>query len=486
MPGIFDNLEPKELWSYFEEICQIPRPSKKEERIAKYLIEFANKNNLECETDDIGNVLISKPASKGLENLRATILQSHMDMVGEKNSDKNHDFKEDSIMPIVDGEWIRADGTTLGADDGIGIAAQLAVLASKDIAHGPIECLFTMDEETGLTGAFGLKEGFFKSKILINLDSEDWGELFIGCAGGRDTRGEFTYKKENVPPNSSAFKISVTGLKGGHSGDEIHKGLGNSIKIINRVIRDATMDLNVRISSINGGNARNAIPREAFATVTVPGDNGKQFIELVEGFNLIVKNELAINAPDLTIIAEKIETPDFIIDKHTQNNLIASLYACPHGEIAWSPTIPDLVETSTNLATIKTNETIEIGTSQRSSVESALQDIVNMVQSVFILGGANVESTSGYPGWEPNLDSEILEITKRSYVRLFSVEPEVKAIHAGLECGLIGKKYPDIDMISVGPTIKGAHTPEERLDIKTTQEFWALLLDVLKNIPGNR
>jgi dipeptidase D len=484
MTSVLGHLEPKSVWKYFEEICKIPRPSKKEEKIIAYLVDFAKAQKLEYKTDDLNNVLISKPATKGYENRKTVVLQSHLDMVGEKNSDTKHDFEKDEIKPRIDGELVYATGTTLGADDGIGIAAQMAILAASDIPHGPIECLFTVDEETGLTGAFGLQPGFFEAKTLINLDSEDWGEIFIGCAGGRDTKAEFTFTKYPVPCAMSFYRIAVTGLQGGHSGDEIHKGLGNSIKIVNRFILETREKYSVFVSDINGGNARNAIPREAFATLLVNEKHASDFEDFVKIFNKNLRNELCVTAPDLKIEVEKTEKPEFIIDLTTQAKLSMAIAACPHGEQAWSQTLDNLVETSTNLATIKTEgDKVLIGTSQRSSIQSKLDDMVHTVQSVFKLAGAKVISSDGYPGWEPNPDSEIVRISEASYKRLFNSDPEVKAIHAGLECGLIGVKYPGIDMVSIGPDIKGAHTPEERINIQTTIDFWELLLDMLKNIP---
>ncbi|MBT3423672.1 MAG: aminoacyl-histidine dipeptidase [Bacteroidetes bacterium] len=484
MTSVLGHLEPKSVWKYFEEICKIPRPSKKEEKIIAYLVDFAKAQKLEYKTDDLNNVLISKPATKGFENRKTVVLQSHLDMVGEKNSDTKHDFEKDAILPRIDGELVYATGTTLGADDGIGIAAQMAILVADDIPHGPIECLFTVDEETGLTGAFGLQPGFFEAKTLINLDSEDWGEIFIGCAGGRDTKAEFTFTKYPVPCAMSFYRIAVTGLQGGHSGDEIHNGLGNSIKIVNRFILETREKYSVFVADINGGNARNAIPREAFATLLVNEKHAADFEDFVKIFNKNLRNELCVTAPDLKIEVEKTEKPEFIIDLTTQAKLSMAIAACPHGEQAWSQTLDNLVETSTNLATIKTEgDKVLIGTSQRSSIQSKLDDMVHTVQSVFKLAGAKVISSDGYPGWEPNPDSEIVRISEASYKRLFNSDPEVKAIHAGLECGLIGVKYPGIDMVSIGPDIKGAHTPEERINIQTTIDFWELLLDMLKNIP---
>lgn len=480
-----ENLKPTEIWKYFSEILEIPRPSKKEDKIIEYLVSFGEKHNLETHRDEAGNVLIRKPATKGMENIQSVVLQSHVDMVCEKNSDVNHDFNTDPIIAYVDGKWVKAKGTTLGADDGIGIAAQLALLASKNIDHGPIECLFTVDEETGLTGAFEMKPGFFNSNTLINLDSEDEGELFIGCAGGMDTVITFAYETEKVPSDFLAFRISITGLKGGHSGDEIDKGLGNSIKIINRFLWKGTNKYDFRIANIDGGNLRNAIPREAFATFLVHQEDVASMKQLFDAFKADILGELLAVEPNLKITLEDAEIPQWVIDEPTQFDLLNSLYACPHGVIAMSSQIPGLVETSTNLASIKfiQDNQILVTTSQRSSIDSAKVDIGNMVESVFRMANANVVRTGGYPGWAPNTNSNILTITKDSYIKLFGVEPVVRAIHAGLECGLFLEKYPTLDMISFGPTIKGAHSPDERLDIETTEKFWNLLLDVLKNIP---
>lgn len=480
-----EDLKPAEIWKYFTEILEIPRPSKKEEKIIDYLLAFGEKHKLETVRDEAGNVLIRKPATKGMEKVQSVVLQSHVDMVCEKNSDVVHDFNTDPIKAYVDGNWVKAKGTTLGADDGIGIAAQLALLASSTIEHGPLECLFTVDEETGLTGAFEMKPDFFKSNILINLDSEDEGELFIGCAGGMDTVITFAYETEKVPSDFLAFKISIVGLKGGHSGDEIDKGLGNSIKIINRFLWKGTNKYDFRIANIDGGNLRNAIPREAFATFMVHKEDVDSMKQLFSSFKSDIINEYVSVEPNLKITLEETDAPGWVIDEPTQFDLLNSLYACPHGVIAMSNQIPGLVETSTNLASIKfiQDNQILVTTSQRSSIDSAKTDIGNMVESVFRMANANVVRTGGYPGWAPNTNSNILTITKDSYVKLFGVEPIVRAIHAGLECGLFLEKYPKLDMISFGPTIKGAHSPDERLDIETTDKFWKLLLDVLKHIP---
>lgn len=479
------SLEPQMVWHYFREILEIPRPSKKEEKIIAYLEEFGKQNNLETLRDAIGNVLIIKPGTKGFENKQTVVLQSHIDMVCEKNSDVQHDFDKDPIQAqIVDG-WVKAKGTTLGADDGIGVAAQLALLASDDIAHGPIECLFTVDEETGLTGAFELDKDLLNGSILLNLDSEDEGELFIGCAGGKDTVIELPLEKETMPKNHLSFRVSVSGLKGGHSGDDIHRGLGNANKIINRVLWETTKRFAVRLQFIEAGNLRNAIAREAFAWVAVPAGHADAFAKAIEKLFNEINNEFSVIEPDLQLTCQQSDTPhQEVVSREAQQRLLNSLYACPHGVLAMSQSIPGFVETSTNLASVRQHDDHWlITTSQRSSVESALTDATQMVAACFHLAGAEVKHTDGYPGWEPNPTSVIREISEKAYLKLFDQQPEVKAIHAGLECGLIGHKYPGMDMISYGPTIKGAHSPDERIEIATVEKFWDLTLEILQNIP---
>ncbi len=480
------SLEPSILWKYFDEILTIPRPSKKEEKIRNFLKDFANDLKLNYKVDKAGNLLISKAASKGLENRKTVILQSHMDMVCEKNTDVIHDFYKDPIVPIIKGEWVSAEGTTLGADDGIGIASQMAILASDNIEHGPLECLFTVDEETGLTGAMALESEFLKGSILINLDSEDEGELFIGCAGGIDTVATFKYKTRIFPAGHIAAKVQVLGLKGGHSGDEIHKSPGgNSNKILNRFLWNASREYGIRLSSFDGGNLRNAIPREAEALLSVPSKNWEKFKNYFEEFTKIITNELYISEPDIRFNLTKTRATEVVLTKKSQFRLLSSLYACPHGVIKWSEEVEDMVETSTNLASVKfkDNRCIEITTSQRSSVESAKKDISDRVAAIFEAMGAKVRHTDGYPGWKPNPDSEIVKITAESYNMLFNESPVIRAIHAGLECGLFLDKYPNLDMISFGPTIKRAHSPDEKIHIKSTVKYWKLLLEVLRRIP---
>ncbi len=478
------TLKPEKLWYYFNEILKIPRPSKSEEQIAAYLINFGNDHKLETIQDDVGNILIRKPASKGMENLKCVCLQGHIDMVCEKNADKEFDFNKDVIEAYIEDGWIKARGTTLGADDGIGLAAMLAILVENSIKHGPLECLFTVDEESGLTGAFGLKPGFLQGEILLNLDSEDDGELFIGCAGGVDTVVEIPYLKEPVPADSIAYRVNVSGLVGGHSGDDINKGRGNANKILNRLLWNATDQYDLRISEFDGGKLRNALAREAFATIIIPSSHRHEFEEYISKYQTIVQQELKITEPKLEVGFAITDLPEFLIDKTTQKNLLNALYACPHGVIAMSQEIPDFVETSTNLASVKTEEnSIVVTSSQRSSVESAKKDVRDMVASTFRLTGAKIKHSDGYPGWKPDPDSEIVKIIVDSYRKLFNEEPKVLAVHAGLECGLIGDKYPDMDMISYGPTIRGAHSPDERLEISTVEKFWDLTLEVLRQIP---
>jgi dipeptidase D len=482
--GILSNLEPKSVWQYFEELTQVPRPSKKEEKVIEFLLKFGKEHNLETQRDQIGNILIKKPASTGMENVKSVLLQSHMDMVCEANRDTKIDFDNDPIKPYIDGEWVKAKGTTLGADDGIGVAAQMAILTDNTLKHGPIECLFTVDEETGLTGAFEIQPGFFDSKILLNLDSEDEGEIFIGCAGGVDAVASFNFKNEPVPQNHKAFKITINGLKGGHSGDEIHKGFGNSNKMANRFLFQFSEKYNIRLANFDGGNKRNAIPREAELVFTVEsGITNEMLSSFVVLKNQIIK-EIEITEPNISIKIEEIAIPTTVVDTLTQKNLTKALYACPHGVHAWSPAIEGFVETSTNLASVKFDgHKINVVTSQRSSVDSSKTDINNMVRCVFELAGANVESGDGYPGWAPNPKSEILTIAENSYNKLFGKKPVVRAIHAGLECGLFLEKYPNLDMISFGPTLRGVHSPDEKIEIKTVQMWWKHLIDVLENIP---
>jgi dipeptidase D len=481
---VLNGLNPQPLFNYFEQICQVPRPSKKEEKIRQFLLDFAKENGMKSKTDEAGNVLILKPAAPGMENAPTVILQTHMDMVCEKNSDKVFDFDKDPIEPMIVDGWVKANGTTLGADCGIGIAAQLAVLTSEKIKHGPMECLITVDEETGLTGAFALKPGFLNGKILLNLDSEDEGEIFIGCAGGIDTVATFTYQKEEIPENSAAFKIMVSGLLGGHSGDDIHKNRGNANKILTRFLQKASKLTGLKLAEFNGGNLRNAIAREAYAEVVLNESNSKNLANDFETFRSEVLFEFERAEPNLKLALEKTKMPGFVIDGETQNRLINALLACPHGVLEMSTRMEGMVETSTNLASVKFIEDnkIVVTTSQRSEIESRKYFAADMVEAVFQLAGAKVVHSDGYPGWTPNPDSDVLKITVKSYEKLFGVKPIVRSIHAGLECGLFLEKYPGLDMVSFGPTIRGAHSPDERLNIETTRKFWNHLVYVLESL----
>mgnify|MGYP006324410269 FL=1 len=480
--SILADLEPKSLFRFFGEILSIPRPSKHEEKMTEYLVNWAKERNLEYVSDEIGNVIIRKGATKGKENSPWVCLQSHIDMVCEKNSDKDFDFEKDAIVPKIEGEWLKADGTTLGADDGIGVATALAILDANDIEHGPIECLFTVDEETGLSGAEALSADVLKSRILLNLDSEDEGEIFIGCAGGIDTVAKLPYDKEETP-DAPAFKIMVKGLKGGHSGDDINKGLACANKILNRILWSLDKEMDLRLSCFEGGNLRNAIAREANATFVVAQADVELMKEIVEKFAVDLKYEFRTTEPDMEITLSEAEKPAFVVDMLSQDNLLNVLYACPHGVLAMSREIPGFVETSTNLASVKMKEDhFFITTSQRSSVESAKYAAAYRVESCFLLAGADVEHGDGYPGWAPNPESKILKIAVDAYKKLFNKEPIVRAIHAGLECGLIGEKYTGMDMISYGPTLRGVHSPDERLEIKTVELYWKHTLEILKNI----
>lgn len=479
------DLRPAVVFHYFDEVCQVPRPSKKEEKIRAYLLDFAKKHNLEAKTDEAGNVLIKKAASAGMENLKTVILQSHIDMVCEKNKDTEHNFETDPIQTYIDGEWLRAKGTTLGADNGIGVATELAVLASDDIKHGPIECLFTVDEETGLTGAFALKEGFMNGDILLNLDSEDDGELFIGCAGGANTTAIYPFQTEKAPQGWFFFRVSVKGLTGGHSGDDINKNRANANKLLNRFLVQTMQKYGMRLADIEGGNLHNAIPREAHALCAVPMEYKEAVRVDLNIFISEIENEFSATEPNLSMDLESEAPVEYVMEQKAMERFLLSIYAVHHGVYAMSQDIPGLVETSSNLASIKVCDgTIKVVTSQRSSILSSRKDMSQMVSAAFILGGATVTTGEGYPGWKPNPSSEILKIAVESYKKLFGVEPKVKAIHAGLECGLFLQKYPSLDMVSFGPTLRGVHSPDERMLIPTVEKFWNHLLDILAHIPA--
>src|SRR5450759_788182 len=478
------SLKPKQLWNYFHEITQIPRPSKHEQNMIKYMKEFGKKHNLETIVDNVGNVIIRKPATKGMENRQGIIFQTHLDMVPQKNSDKKHDFEKDPIETIIDGEWVRANGTTLGADNGIGVAATMAVLASKDIAHGPIEALFTIDEETGMTGVFGLKKGLLKGDILMNLDSEDEGELYVGCAGGVDVNVTKDYIEEKSPKGMVAFKIIAKGLKGGHSGVDIALGRANSNKIMFRFLMQAESDFGIRLAEAAGGDLRNAIPRESYSIILVPEIKAKEFEKFVKGYEKMYRAEFSDTEPDLKFISEKIATPSKVMNKEDQYKIIRALFSCPNEVLRMSQAMKGLVETSNNLAIVKCKggkfETYNL---TRSSVDSAKEAAAWQIAAVFHLIGAEVTLTGTYPGWKPNMQSPILKTMSDVYKDMFGNVPEKKAIHAGLECGLIGGVYPNLDMISFGQTIRYPHSPDEKVNIASVVKFFDFLVGTLKHIP---
>ncbi len=475
------ELSPKPLWSVFADLCSIPRPSKHEEKVVQYVIDFAKSHGLEYYKDPIGNVIIRKPATPGKENAKPVILQAHVDMVPQKNSATVHNFETDPIQAYVDGEWVKAKGTTLGSDNGIGVAAAMAVLQAKDLVHGPLEVLLTIDEETGMTGAFNLDPSALKGKTMINLDSEDEGELYIGCAGGLNTSARIPVKWEAVSGNYKAFKLNLTGLKGGHSGLDINLGRGNANKLMNRFLWKATRAMDVRIATLEGGTLRNAIPRESFAVVVVAEGDAAKFGKEVVAYGEILKIELGSVETDLLFNAEPADMPKQALEKKSQANLLNCIYVIPNGAIRMIAEMPEVVETSTNLAIVKLKETeAELMCLLRSSVDSAKADLANAMTSVFELSGATVKHDGDYPGWKPNVNSPILLTMQEVYQSKFGKKPEVKVIHAGLECGIIGDKYPGMDMVSFGPTIRHPHSPDEKVNIPTVQKFWDFLFETLK------
>lgn len=473
----------EKILSIFKEITRIPRESGHEEKIVEYLVNFAKEHGLEYKTDDVNNVVITRPASKGYEDRSTIVLQGHTDMVCEKNAGVEHDFAKDPIRYVVEDGWMIAKDTTLGADCGIGVAAQLAALIDP-APCGKIECLFTSSEETGMDGAFGLKPGFITGKTLINLDSEDEGELFIGCAGGLDTTAVFSYIPEPLPADAKCFSVRIFNGVGGHSGDDINKGRANAVQLLARFLNDclSSSDFKLSLCCIDGGNKRNAIARESSATVALTGDESA-FKSHWDSFSADVKGEYSVTEPDLSFALESVPAPAFAFDTDSAMRLVRGLYAAPHGVLSMSADIPGLVETSTNLASVKMLEgnKVRVGTSQRSSITSARRAAAAKVEASFLLAGAEVTHEGEYPGWKPTLDSEILRRSVASYKKLFGVEPAVKAIHAGLECGLFLEIYPDLDMISFGPTLRGVHAPGERLDLASLDKFTLLLDDILHN-----
>lgn len=479
------KLQPEQLWNYFHDITRIPRPSKKESGIVAYVEKFGKDHNLETIADKLGNVIIRKPATKGMENRKGVILQTHLDMVPQKNNDKVHDFEKDPIATVIDGDWVKADGTTLGSDNGIGVAAALSVLASKNLRHGPVEGLFTIDEETGMTGVFGLKKGMLKGDILMNLDSEDEHELCVGCAGGMDVTATKKYVEENTPARMNAYRITVKGLKGGHSGVDIALGRANSNKLMFRFLMQAESDFAIRLAEAAGGNLRNAIPRESYAVLVVSAAKAKAFEKFVKGYEKMYRSEFSDTEPDLVFSCKKCDSPAKVLGKKDQYKIIRAVFACPNGVQRMSQAVKGLVETSNNMAIVKCMKgKFEVHNLCRSSVDTSKEATAWRIAAVFHLIDAKINMTGGYPGWKPNMNSPILASMKNIYEKMFGKEPEIKAIHAGLECAIIGGKYPSLDMISFGPTIKYPHSPDEKVNIPSVKKFYDFLCKSLEEVPA--
>lgn len=479
------DLQPQAIWENFYKLTQVPRPSNHEEKAREFMLQWAKENQIEATMDEAGNIIMRKSATPGMENRKGVILQGHLDMVPQKNEDTEHDFTKDPIQAYIDGEWVRAKGTTLGADNGMGVAAGMAILKATDIPHGPIEVLITATEETGMDGAIGLKPGLLKGDILLNLDSETEGELYVGCAGGLDSTIEFNYQEENVPSNHKAYKLSLKGLKGGHSGMDINLGRGNSNKLLFRFLKAKGEECGLRLAYVKGGSLRNAIPRESFAVVTVAPDKVSTLLEQIKAYEAIYRSELKLTEPDLQFFAEETGLPQGIMSSDLQQRLTDAVVGCPNGTIRMSDSMPNTVETSNNLALIQAqNGKIIINTLMRSFVETAKDALAESLHAVFELAKADrIVFDGAYPGWKPNPDSAILHLMKEVYHKLYGKEPSVMAIHAGLECGILGSKYPNWDMISFGPTICHPHSPDEKVNIASVGKFWDYLKETLKNIP---
>lgn len=479
------NLEPKIVWNHFEDLNAVPRPSKKEERIKQFMVDFGKGLGLETSLDKIGNVIIKKPASKGFENRETVILQTHIDMVHQKNATTEFDFSTQGIQSYIDGEWVKAKGTTLGADNGMGVAATMALLSSNDLSHPPLEALFTIDEETGMTGAKELDGSKLSGKILLNLDTEDDDEFSVGCAGGIDTNTYYTYTEENVPTDYITFNLTLSGLKGGHSGMDINLGRGNANLLMNRILYAGIQVGDLRISELNGGSLRNAIPRESHATIVVPSASKDAVIAQLNKYASTVQKEYYISEPNMRFVVEESSSKSTkMISKADQEKAIRAIYTTPNAVWKMSETIPGLVETSSSLAKVVFKDgQFTTQSLQRSMVETGKEDIANAIRLTYELIGAKVTQDGDYPGWAPNPDSKILKVLEKQYVDLFKDQPKVKACHAGLECGILGEHLPNCDMISFGPTIRNPHSPDEKVNIQSVQKFWSFLTKVLENIP---
>jgi dipeptidase D len=484
MSAAIEGLKPELVWKYFAEISRIPRGSKNEAAATKYVLNTAKKLGLQAKSDKLGNVVVRKPASANRENVRPVVLQGHLDMVCEKNKETVHDFLKDPIELVRKGNVLMANGTTLGADNGIAVATCLAIMEDRSLEHGSLELLFTVDEETGLTGAANLVPDFVVGKTLMNLDSEEEGALYVGCSGGKDTIGKWKPRFDAAAASMAPVQIRVSGLKGGHSGLDIDKGRGNAIKIMNRVLF-ALDAIGARLAFIDGGNKHNAIPRECETVVLIPSKQLEEAAKIVGDLCGVAKAEIATVEPDLMISFEKMQSRKKwkAMRRAEQQKIMKTIAALPHGVIKMSAEIPGLVETSTNVAVIKTvKDTVRIATSQRSSVATEIDEIAQSVSFILELGGAEVEYTDGYPGWKPDMSSAILSVAKSSYRALYDKDPEVKAIHAGLECGIIGERFPGMDMVSLGPTLEAVHSPDEKIHIDTVERFWNFLLEILKRV----
>lgn len=478
------KLYPNILWENFSSICSVPHPSKHEAQLTAFLKNWAEEHKIECVQDKTGNLVFRAPATKGMENRTPVIMQGHVDMVPQANSNKKHDFTKDPIETIIDNGWVRANGTTLGADNGVGAAAALAVLVDKKVAHGPVEVLCTVDEETGMTGAFGLKSGLLNGKILINLDSETEGELYVGCAGGLDANISMKYKEKAVPAGMKALQISIKGLKGGHSGMDINLGRANSNKLIVRLLKSSIEKYAASICSVQGGSLRNAIPREAVATIVMPEEKVAAYKRFVKTFADTVKTEFAATEPDMEVKVAAADMPKKMMAEDAQKRMVNMVFAIPNGVQRMSDSMPGLVETSNNLAVFNADKgEVTVKCLLRSSVNSAKDALGQKMCAIAELAGADIELAGGYPGWKPNMESPILKTCMEVYKKKFKKEPAIMAIHAGLECGLFGVCYPDWDMISFGPTIVHPHSPDEKVNIESVGKFWDFLVEVLKNVP---
>lgn len=484
MSAEIKKLSPTAVWGYFYELTQIPRPTGHMEAVTHFVKEFGNNLGLETLQDQVGNIIIRKPATPGREGKKTVTLQAHLDMVPQKNTSVKHDFLTDPIDAHVEGEWVKARGTTLGADNGIGASLAMAVLADKEIQHGPLEALFTVDEEQGMVGATGLKPGVLKGDILLNCDSEKQGELFVGCAGGIDMNISFQFKEDTfIPEGDVAVKLTLAGLKGGHSGVDIHLGRANANKLMFRFLKEAVCDYGARLSSVEGGNLRNAIPREAEAIITIPGDNVEALWELVSDYQEMYQTEFKGIEDGIRFTASMTDLPATLIPEEIQDDFINAIEGCQNGVISMLHDFPGTVETSSNLAIVKTsNELIEIQILVRSSSETRKEAICSSLESIFAMAGAKVEATNGYNGWNPNIDSPILGVMKQSYKDLFGVEPDVKVMHAGLECGILQGAYPTMDMISIGPDLIHPHSPDEAVRIASVEDTWHFIIRTLESI----